>query len=160
MDPSKPAAAVAQFLEAVRTGNDARATEMLSTVARQKTAAAKLRVTPQASDTARFEIGAVEFQDEDRAFVACVWTDLDGNGQPRAETAQWGVRREGEVWRVAGVAYTVFEGEDPLLLNFEDPDDMERQKQWLEAELARRAQPQGGSRQAMTPNNSRETNLR
>jgi hypothetical protein len=41
---------------------------------------------------------------------------------------------------VAGVAATVFPGEPPLLLNFEDPDDMAKKQEWLRAEVARRTQ--------------------
>ena len=51
---------MAEFLEAVRTGNDEKAAKMLSTVARQKTAALNRNVTPPASDTARFAVGKVD----------------------------------------------------------------------------------------------------
>ena len=55
-----PAAAVAQFLEAVRTGNDERANGMLSASARKKMSQLGPGLTPPASDTARFEVGKVE----------------------------------------------------------------------------------------------------
>ena len=64
-----PAESVGKFLEAVRKGNDEKATAMLSKVAREKLAQseAKRSVTPPASDTATFEVGKVEYMGEDRA---------------------------------------------------------------------------------------------
>ncbi len=52
---------------------------------------------------------------------------------------------------MAGVAAVVFDGEPPLLLNFEDPDDMAKKQQWLREEVARRAKsetPTDGGKQA------------
>ena len=48
------------------------------------------------------------------------------------------LRREQDAWRVAGVAAQVFPGEPPLLLNFEDPEDMFRKQQWVREEMRRR----------------------
>ena len=140
-----PAAAVHEFLEALRTGNDEKASKMLSATARQKTAALNRNVTPPASDTARFTIGKVEYVNDDGARVACTWTDLDEEGQPKTDEAIWVLRREEDGWRIAGVAAQVFPGEPPLLLNFEDPDDMFRKQQWVREEMRRRI---GGGRLA------------
>jgi hypothetical protein len=135
-----PAAAVSEFLEAVRTGNDDKASQMLSAVSRKKLAETGLKVTPPASDTAHFEVGKVEHVSEDGARVDTVWTDLDENGKPKPAHAMWVVRREDGNWRVAGVAATVFDGEPPLLLNFEDPADMTKKLEWLRQEGVRRSQ--------------------
>ena len=75
-----PAAIVAQFLEAMRTGNDKRATALLSSVAREKTASLNGSIRPPASDTAKFTVGKVETVGEDGARVASTWTDLDSDG--------------------------------------------------------------------------------
>jgi hypothetical protein len=157
-----PAQSVAQFLEACRTGNDVEATQMLSTIARTKVKEMKekssLSVTPPASDTARFEVGKVEYVGEDGAQVACNWTDLDENGKEETNHAVWVVRREAEGWRVAGVAATVFEGEPPLLLNFEDPEDMAKKQAWLEAEALKRSNPANqGTDQAKSPEKPEES---
>ena len=130
-----PAAATRDFLEALRTGNDEKATAMISTVAREKAASLNRNVTPPASDTARFTIGKVEYVGEDGAQVACTWTDLDENGQPRTDTAVWVLRRESEGWRIVGVAAKIFPDRDPVVLNFEDPEDMLRQQQWVREEM-------------------------
>ena len=149
-----PDKAVAEFLEAVRTGNDEVATQMLSAVARQKTAALNRNVTPPASDTAKFTVGKVDYVGNDGARVACTWTDLDPDGQPKTDEAIWVVRREANGWRIAGVAAQVFPGEPPLLLNFEDPDDMFRKQQWVREEIRHRMekeekglQAQGGEKE-------------
>src|SRR5579859_3872797 len=59
-----PARAVHDFLEAVRTGNDSKAAIMLTPVARRKTEEMQMTVAPPGSDTAKFEIGEVEFVQE------------------------------------------------------------------------------------------------
>ncbi|MGA2035585.1 MAG: hypothetical protein ABSG68_25330, partial [Thermoguttaceae bacterium] len=80
-----PAAVVAEFLEAVRTGNDQHVMQMLSPLARQKMAEKNRSVTPPASDTAKFEVGSVDYVGSDGARVACTWIDLDENGKPRTD---------------------------------------------------------------------------
>lgn len=133
-----PAAAAHEFLEALRTGNDERASKLLTATARQKTASLNRNVTPPASDTARFSIGKIEYVNDDGARVACTWTDFDEQGQPKTDEAVWVLRREQDGWRIAGVAAQVFPGESPVLLNFEDPDDMFRKQQWVREEMRRR----------------------
>jgi hypothetical protein len=125
---------------------------MLSTLAREKTASLNRNVTPPASDTAKFSVGKVEYLGDDGARVECTWTDLDEDGQQKSDDAIWVLRREEEGWRVAGVAAQVFPGEPPLLLNFEDPEDMFRKQQWVREEIRRRIeagglQAQGGEKQ-------------
>lgn len=133
-----PAAALKEFLHACRTGDDRKATEMLSTVAREKMAALNRNVTPPASDTASFAIGTVDYVNHDGARIPCTWTDLDEEGEPKTDKAVWVLRSEQAGWRIAGVAVQVFPGEEPLLLNFEDPEDMFRQQQWVREEMRRR----------------------
>lgn len=152
-----PGKAVFEFLDAVRTGNDAKATAMLTTVAREKTAEMNRSVRPPASDTAKFQVGAVEYVGEDAARVATTWTDLDENGEPQTDEALWVLRRESEGWRVAGVAATIFEGEDPLLLDFENPEQMLEKQKWVREEIRRRAEAE--QLQAKGPENA-ENSLR
>lgn len=147
-----PAAATYEFLEALRTGNDEKAGSMLSTLAREKAASMNRSVTPPASDTARFTIGKVDYVSDDGARVACTWTDIDEDGQAKSDDAIWVLRREEDGWRVAGVAALIFPGEPPLMLNFEDPEDMFKKQQWVREEFRRRIeagglQAQGGEKQ-------------
>jgi hypothetical protein len=148
VNSADPASAVSEFLEAVRSGNDSKAARMLSQIAREKTASLNRSVTPPASDTAKFAIGKVEYVGEDGARVGSTWTDLDADGQPRTDEAIWVVRREPEGWRIAGVAAIVFPNEPPLVLNFEDPEDMFRKQQWVREEIERRAEKEQAASQA------------
>jgi hypothetical protein len=147
-----PAAACFEFLEAVRTGNDEKASQMLSTVAREKAASLNRSVTPPASDTAKFTLGKVKYINEDGAQVESNWTDADDDGQQRSDTAVWVLRREQQGWRVVGVAAEIFPNEPPLILNFEDPDDMIKQQQWVREEIRRRSEKE--NLQAKEPDNS------
>ena len=144
---SGPSAAVRRFLEATRTGNDQVATEMLTRLARESIEELGGSVAPPSSDTARFRIGEVEMLAEDGARVPCVWTDLDADNQEKSYHMLWMVRKEPEGWRIAGMATEVFEGEPPLVLNFEKPEEVLRQKELLREEILRRqaeqAAPQG-----------------
>ncbi len=135
-----PQGAVTIFLSAVCAGNDAHAASMLTDLARQKTAEMDLEVAPPGSDTAEFRIGAIELVGEDAARVACTWSDLDEDGRRGEEQILWVLRREEPGWRIAGMAPTIFPGEPPLLLNFEDPEEMFEKLQWVQEEAMRRAQ--------------------
>ena len=138
-----PAGAVHEFLDALRTGNDKKASSMLSALAREKTASLGGNLTPPASDTAQFAIGKVDYVNDDGARVACAWTDIDVDGQSRTDEAIWVLRREEAGWRIVGFAYQVFPGEEPLLLNFEDPEDVFRKLQWAREETRRRMEADG-----------------
>ncbi len=153
-----PAVAVKQFLEAVRTGNDDTAAGLLTTKAREETARMDLVVAPPGSDTASYEVGEVEFLNADAARVHSTWSDLDADAQRRSDPIVWVLRNEPEGWRIAGVAATVFAGEPPLLLNFENPQEMIQKQKWLAEETRRRAQ-EAAAMQAQVPE-SREGELR
>lgn len=135
-----PVALITEFLEAMRTGNDKKATALLTRAAREKTGPLSGGLRPAASDTAKFAVGKVELVGPDGARVACTWSDLDGDGQRMNDETVWVLRHEAEGWRVAGLAVKVFPDEAPLLLNFEDPADMLRKKRWADEEIRRRAQ--------------------
>ena len=144
---SGPAAAVFDFLEAVRTGNDQKAAEMLTATARTKTAEMNMAVAPPGSDTVSFEVGEVKYLSEGRASVACKWSDRE-EGQTRTDEITWVLREEKEGWRVGGMVATI-PGMSPVFLNFEDPQEMLRQQQLLQDEMRRRT-AQGHS-QAQRP---------
>lgn len=136
----KPGEVVQSFLEAVRTGKDTEAEQWLTKIALAETKKADLYVAPPGTETAKFEVGEVELV-EGGAQVFSTWTDLGDDGKPKSDKIVWLLRNETEGWRIAGMATTVFEGEPPLVLNFEDPADMLHQQRMLEAEIAKRTQP-------------------
>jgi hypothetical protein len=138
-----PDAAVFKFLEAVRKGNDADASNMLTKVAQQKTKEMNLVLAPAGSTTASVAVGEVRLIGQDGAHVSSTWTDVGDDGKtPITEEFVWMVRKDPEGWRIAGMAVQVFEDQPPLLLNFEDPDDMERKQRLVEEEMVRRSQAQ------------------
>jgi beta-lactamase regulating signal transducer with metallopeptidase domain len=133
-----PAAAVARFLEAARTGNEETASRMLSTVAREKMVKASRSITPPASKTAKFAVGKVDLVGNDGARVATTWTDLGADRKEETHNSVWVLRRESDGWRIAGVASQVFADAPPVVLNFEDPEEMLRKQQWVREEFRRR----------------------
>jgi hypothetical protein len=132
---------VTDFLGALRRGDNDAATRLLSKVARQKVAETGRNIAPAANDRVQFEVDEAVFPTPDHkiAHVPARWTDLDEMGHSRTDKATWVCRLEDDGWRVAGFAAYVFEREDPLLLSFEDPEDMAKKQKWLSEEMARRA---------------------
>jgi len=138
-----PEAAVREFLEAVRTGDDKKTEAMFTRLAREKIKEMEdIQVAPPGSDTASFEVGTAEYLAEDGARVKSKWTDLDREGKPRTDEITWMLRKESEGWRIAGMAATVFEGEDPLLLDFENPKETLRKLELLREEIRQRTESQ------------------
>ncbi len=136
-----PAAAVSQFLEAVRTGNDPAGNANAQRHGPQQARATRRRqVTPppairpissseKSSTSARTAPGSPA--------IGPTWTT---SGKPETRQQLWVVRREARVggwWEWRGPC---FEGEPPLLLNFEDPEDVLKKEEWLRSGGARRSQ--------------------
>ena len=150
-----PAGAVSKFLDAVRRGDDEAAATMFTPLAREKAAEMNIQVAPRGSDTARFQVGQGEYMKQDLARVQSKWTDLDQEGALRTDEMAWVLRRQAEGWRVAGMAATVFEGEPPLLLDFENPQETLRKLDLLREEIRRRAEWE--NLQARQPENSADS---
>lgn len=157
-DPAKtgPAkATVVAFLDAVKRGDDAAARGLLSKVAKAKTEEMGMSVAPPVADTAAYAVRDCEIIGDsgDVAHVATTWTDVAPDGSKSSENVIWVVRLDPEGWRVVGMALRVFDDMPPLLLNFEDPQDIIAKQRMLAAELEKRArksaEPQApGSRTA------------
>ena len=148
-----PDRVVYEFLEAVRVGDDDAAAALLSTQARKRTSEYGMVVAPPGSDTASFKVGKVTLSAKDRARVQSTWTDINAQGSPHTDHIEWLLRREKAGWRIWGLVTRVYEDLDPIELNFEKPEEMERKQQEAERELARReavrtrraAKPAGGA---------------
>jgi hypothetical protein len=136
-DARDPEGVMGEFLEAIRHGNDEKASALLTTLARQKTEELEMVVAPPGSETASFKILAVEIEG-DEAQVGTDWTDLDVDEQPRTDRIVWLMRKETAGWRIHGMATRVFPDMPPIILNFEDPVDMLRKQRQAEEEIARR----------------------
>jgi hypothetical protein len=136
---ASPNLVIAEFLEAIRTGEDNKAAQLLTPLARQKTTEMEMVVAPPGSDTARFEVQHLELAG-DKARVTADWTDLDTDGRVHTDRIIWLLRKEAEGWRISGMATQVFADQKPIVLNFEDPADMLLKQQQAEEEIARRQQ--------------------
>ena len=141
-DAAAPAKqAVVTFLEAIKRGDDAAARTMLTTTARAKTEELGISVAPPVNDTATYSVRECEVIGDggDLVHVATTWTDVDADGFQSTDNVIWVVRLDPEGWRVVGMAMRVFEDLPPLLLNFEDPEDMLAKQAMVAEELERRA---------------------
>ena len=136
----RPEHAVFRFLEAVRTGNVAQAEAMLTPLAKEKTRQLNMVVAPPGSDTASFGVGDVLITADQTAHVESEWTDLDAQGKPNCDTITWIVRQIDEQWLISGMSASIFPDQPALVLNFEDPEDMIRQQELVEAERRRRSE--------------------
>jgi hypothetical protein len=147
--------AVVTLLDAIKRGDDAAASGMLTKVARAKTQELGLSVAPPVNPTATYSIRECEMVGEagDLVHVGTTWTDTDADGFTSTDNVVWVVRLDPEGWRVVGMAMRIFDDLPPLLLNFEDPEDMLAKQELVAAELQKRAQQaaakdQAGSRTA------------
>ena len=137
---------VVSFLEAIKRGDDAAARGMLSVAARTKTEELGISIAPPVADTATYTVQASESVSEagDLVHVGTTWTDVDAEGFKSTENVVWVVRLDPEGWRVVGMAMRVFEDMPPLLLDFEDPEDMLAKQNMVAKELERRAAAAAG----------------
>jgi len=139
-EPAK--ATVVSFLEAIKRGDDAAARGLLTKLARLKTEELGISVAPPVADTATYSVRDAEVvgEAEDLVHVGTTWTDVDGDGFKTTENVVWVVRLDPEGWRVVGMAMRVFEDMAPLLLNFEDPEDMLSKQEMVAQEIKKRSQ--------------------
>ena len=135
-----PEHAVFRFLEAVRIGSVDQAEAMLTPLAKEKTRQLNMVVAPPGSDTASFSVGTVQMTANQTAHVESEWTDLDAQGRPNCDTITWIVRQVGGKWLISGMSASIFPDQPALVLNFEDPEDMIRQQELVEAQRRRRSE--------------------
>jgi len=142
---TEPATAVVvAFLEALKRGDEATAKALLTQVARAKTEELDISVAPPVNDTATYTVRGAEMigEDHDLVHVGTTWTDVDVDGTQTSDNVVWVVRLDPEGWRVVGMAMRIFADMPPLLLNFEDPEDMLAKQAAVAEELSRRATAQ------------------
>lgn len=150
IEPAK--ASVVAFLDAIKRGDDSTASSMLTKVARAKTEELGLSVAPPVNPTATYAIRDCELvgEDGDLVHVGTTWTDTDADGFTSTDNVVWVVRLDPEGWRVVGMAMRIFDDLPPLLLNFEDPEDMLAKQELVAAELQKRAQQAAAKAQTET----------
>jgi hypothetical protein len=146
--PAQPEDILDQFLTALKKGDKVKAEGLLTTVAREKTAAEGIGISDlsAASSQMAFQIQGVQPlvmpDGKEAAHVSCAFTAKLDDGKTETHNIIWALRKESIGWRVAGMAWTPFAGEPPIFMDFEDPADMLRKQQLLAEEQERRANPQ------------------
>lgn len=124
-----PDEVVRAFLDAARGGDDSTATQLLTDKAREETGRAGLALDPPGTPTMKYEIGKIEYHEQDphAAYVNSLWLESQGPADDRFEVV-WVLRRQSEGWRIAGMAAQMEAGQPPIFLNFEDTNDVARIK--------------------------------
>ena len=139
-----PVATVNEFLTALRAGDTATVTQMLSVKAQQATAAHNMAISPPGNPTAKFYVNPDDVLEpgDGTTLVLSNWTDVDANGVEQTYDVGWMLKRDNGGLAVTGMATRVFEDSPNLILDFEDPEGMMRERQKAEQEIARRRQQQ------------------
>jgi hypothetical protein len=146
-----PDAVVSAFLESLRKGNDVLAASLLTDRARQETAKKGLKVQPPGTPDMTYQIGQTEYVSEakDGAHVGSVWSEKRPTGETDSFEVIWVLRLEPQGWRIAGMATPVGDDNQPLFLNFEDPDDL--LKKWQASEPAMAEETPGAEVSPINP---------
>lgn len=159
-EPAK--ATVSKFLEAIKRGDEVLASSMLTKLARAKTEELGISVAPPVQATAIYSIQDCEMVGEadDLVHVSTNWTDTDADGFTSTDSVVWVVRLDPEGWRVVGMAMRIFDDMAPLLLNFEDPEDMLAKQELVAEELHKRAEKdaQTAAKETKNPQTARSAN--
>jgi hypothetical protein len=136
-----PEQAVHEFMMAFKSGDEAKASDLVSQKTRQEMERTEYGVAPPGSKEMKFKVGEVQYVPEsnDLARVACHIDDKDVDGEDVHMDVVWFLRKENPGWRIAGVAMKVFPDLPAVLYNFEDMDDMKRKLELVNEELVRRA---------------------
>jgi len=120
-DGLKPEQIVDSLLKSMKAGNKTGVASLLTNTARIETAKAGLDIQPPAMPNAAYKVLEAVLPPEDPgvAHVSSIWSE----GEDHFEII-WVLRQEPIGWRVAGMALTVDENQDPLFCNFENPAEM------------------------------------
>lgn len=115
---AKPDVVLKTFLDLLQSGEVNRSVELLTRVARRKTAEQELRMQPINGGGLDFRIGNAKQLTDDTAHVNSLWTPSGASFE-----IVWLMRKTDEGWRIAGMSTASEEGEI-VFFNFEDPQDM------------------------------------
>ena len=137
---AQPDQTVSAFLTALKSGIQSDATALLTTKAQIEMAKASASIQPPGSGSAEFEVTEVKYlgAEQTGAHVWSTWTDREEDGTESQHDIVWILRRETDGWAIAGFATIIFEDQDPLVLNFEDPQELQQKRMAVDEEIATR----------------------
>lgn len=123
--PNDPIAkTVYNFLDAIRVGNTEVSSSLLTPLALKRIVENEMSFAPPASENARFKVGKVEMFEADKAAVDSVWTDVDADGQPTNEAMTWALKLTDGQWRISGLIAYMGANQPPIVVDFENPDQL------------------------------------
>ena len=124
-EPSDPVArTVYVFLDAIRTGNTEVSSSLLTPLALKRITENEMSFAPPASEMARFTVGKVEMFEADKAAVDSVWIDVDADGAETNEPMTWALKLADGQWRISGLIAYMGADQPPIVVDFENPDQL------------------------------------
>lgn len=127
--PSKsyadPRVAVNDFLIAVTSGDNDTATSLLTVKSQQELWSNGLEVFDAGLPGSTFKVTEMEQRSETEAHVETVWVDENRNQYP----CVWLLRKERQGWAIFGMATKFLPHVDPVILPFEDQQELARRKE-------------------------------
>lgn len=131
-----PRQSVNDFLLAVKAGNDAVATQLLTTEAQREAWTNGMAISAEGFPDARFQISEVEYiNDQKEAHVLSTWADRTPSGQEKTFQCVWLLKHEAHGWCIYGMASKFLDHVQPIVLNFEDQAEMLQRQQWAEQQI-------------------------
>lgn len=138
-----PSVAVNDFLVAVKSGQDEAATSLLTTDAQKEAWTNGLAISSEGFADAQFEVSEVEYLNNNaEAHVMSLWSDVTQQGQRKSFQCVWLLRKESHGWCIYGMATKFLDDAPPVILNFENQNEMQRRQKWAEQQIAKHRNPQ------------------
>jgi hypothetical protein len=136
-----PDKVVKEFLNAAKSGDQQKLSQLLSDAARKETHDHMIDFELDSYRDATFDVGTFEYltKDKNSAHVACKWTDHDETGSFSHDVI-WVLRLEDAGWRVVGMITRPFPDQPPVAFNYENVDELMQTKANIEQEVKRRAE--------------------
>lgn len=127
VDVTQAGDTVSQFLDAVRRGGGTQdANALLTSDARSVLERLGHSVQPFGTPAAKFQVTrseAVE-QHPGAALVHSTWSEPDEAGAVSTVQIVWALQWEQSAWKISGLAMELAADQDPLIIDFEDYNDM------------------------------------
>ncbi|TWU40292.1 hypothetical protein Q31b_36400 [Novipirellula aureliae] len=144
-----PSDVVSQFLDRVRRGGETTdAGQLLTQRAQAELKRIGRTVQPIGTPDARFDVrqAAAIPNEPGSMLVQSIWTEPNSDGSLGQYEVVWAVHREQAGWRISGLAMEMNPGQPPIVIDFENGDEMAKLLAGSEqAEPAHVQQANGGS---------------
>lgn len=133
-----PSEAVSDFLVAVKSGEEAVATALLTTGAQREAWTNGLAISGEGFPAAKFDVSEVEYLNQNtEAHVMSTWADQTPQGERKTFQCVWLLRHEPHGWCIYGMATKFLEHLQPVVLNFENQVEMQKRQQWAEQQIVK-----------------------